>query len=106
MDKRIQVGELSVAESLHRFIVEEALPDSGVNANAFWEGAAELIHDLAPRNLELLQRREDLQSRIDAFHAEQPGLPDAEAYTAFLIEIGYQRRQCSLGVALRRALRH
>ena len=89
MVKRIQVGELSVAESLHRFIVEEALPDSGVDAAAFWEGAAELIHDLAPRNRELLRRRDELQSRIDEFHTEHPGLPDAESYTAFLTDIGY-----------------
>ena len=89
MVKRIQVGELSVAESLHRFIVEEALPDSGVDADAFWEGAAELIHDLAPRNRELLRRRDELQSRIDEFHTEHPGLPDAEGYTAFLTDIGY-----------------
>ncbi|QWZ07108.1 malate synthase G [Nocardioides panacis] len=42
-----------------------------------------------PRNRELLARREELQARIDEFHREHPGVPDAEAYTAFLTEIGY-----------------
>ena len=89
MHQRIQVGGLAVAESLHRFIVEEALPGSGVDADAFWQGADAVIHDLAPRNRELLERRDELQRRIDAFHAEHPGALDAEAYTAFLTEIGY-----------------
>ncbi len=89
MQQRIQVGALAVSESLHRFIVEEALPGSGVDADAFWAGADALIHDLAPRNRELLARREELQRRIDEFHSAHPGLPDAQAYTAFLTECGY-----------------
>ncbi len=89
MDQRVQVGGLGVAASLHRFLVEEALPGSGVDPDAFWEGADAVIHDLAPRNRELLARRGELQSRIDAFHREHPGRPDPEIYTAFLTEIGY-----------------
>ena len=89
MQQRIQVGGLAVAENLHRFIVEEALPGSGVDADAFWQGADAVIHDLAPRNRELLARRDELQGRIDAFHIEHPGVPDAETYTAFLTDIGY-----------------
>jgi malate synthase len=89
MDDRVQSGGLSVAGSLHRFIVEEALPGTGVDPEAFWAGADAIIHDLAPRNRELLARRDELQARIDDYHREQPGVPDAEAYTAFLEEIGY-----------------
>ena len=89
MDQRVQVGGLAVAESLHRFIVEEALPGSGVDPAAFWDGADAVIHDLAPRNRELLARREERQTRIDEFHREHPGVPDAETYSAFLTEIGY-----------------
>jgi malate synthase len=89
MDDRVQTGGLSVAGSLHRFISDEALPGSGVEPDAFWTGADELIHALAPRNRELLARRDELQSRIDDFHRDHPGTPDPEAYTAFLTEIGY-----------------
>ena len=84
MDQRVQVGGLGVAGSLHRFIAEEALPGSGVDPDAFWAGADAIVHDLAPRNRELLARRDELQARIDDFHREHPGPPDAEAYTAFL----------------------
>jgi malate synthase len=89
MDQRVQIGGLSVAASLHRFVEDEALPGSGVDSPAFWDGADAIIHDLAPRNRELLARREELQTRIDAWHREHPGAPDAEPYIAFLREIGY-----------------
>ena len=89
MAERVQVGGLAVAASLHRFIEEEALPAAGVDPQAFWDGADAVIHDLAPRNRELLARRDELQTRIDEFHREHPGVPDAETYNAFLTEIGY-----------------
>jgi malate synthase len=89
MDQRVRVGGLQVAESLHRFIVEEALPGTGVDPETFWKGADALVHDLTPRNRELLARREDLQRRLDDWHREHPGAPDAAGYEAFLREIGY-----------------
>ena len=89
MDDRVQAGGLSVAGSLHRFITEEALPGSGVQPEAFWAGADAIIHDLAPRNRELLRRRDELQTQIDEYHRANPGVPDPEPYTAFLTEIGY-----------------
>ncbi len=89
MDQRVQIGGLSVAASLHQFVEEEALPGSGVEPQAFWEGVDAMVHDLAPRNRELLARREELQSLIDAWHSEKPGAPDGSDYIAFLREIGY-----------------
>src|SRR3954454_3146955 len=89
MGDRVQIGGLGVAENLHRFVTEEALPGSGVDPDAFWAGLDAIVHDLAPRNRELIARREELQARIDDFHRAHPGRPDAAEYTAFLTEIGY-----------------
>ena len=89
MVDRVQIGGLGVAESLYRFVTEEALPGSGVDPDAFWAGLDAIVHDLAPRNRELIARREELQARIDDFHRAHPGRPDAEEYTGFLSEIGY-----------------
>ncbi len=89
MTDRVQTGGLSVASGLHRFVMEEALPGSGVDPDAFWAGADAIIHELAPRNRELLARREELQARIDDYHREHPGRPDPDEYTAFLTELGY-----------------
>src|SRR4051795_10818145 len=93
MGDRVQIGGLGVAESLHRFVTQEALPGSGVDPDAFWAGLDSIVHDLAPRNRELIARREELQARIDDFHRAHPGRPDAEEYSAFLTEIRYLPRE-------------
>jgi malate synthase len=90
---RVQVGGLDVAEVLHRFVMEEALPGSGVDPEAFWAATDSLIHELAPRNRALLARRDELQALIDDFHRAHPGKPDPEAYAGFLREIGYLREE-------------
>ena len=81
---------LSVGAPLYDFIENEALPGSGVDRDAFWAGFAGLLADFTPRNRDLLERREELQAQIDAWHKERVGQPhDAPAYRAFLEEIGY-----------------
>jgi len=81
---------LKVAEELAAFIEDEAIPGSGVEADAFWAGLASLASDFGPRNQALLDKREDLQAKIDAWHVEHRDRPhDHEAYKRFLREIGY-----------------
>ncbi|WP_434773126.1 malate synthase G [Pseudomonas entomophila] len=90
MTERIHVGGLQVAKVLHDFIVDEALPGTGLEADRFWSDAAALIEALAPRNRALLERRDALQAQIDAWHQQRQGTPhDAAAYKAFLQAIGY-----------------
>ena len=90
MTKRIQEGGLQVAASLHDFITAEALPGTGVSAATFWSALDSIVHDLAPVNRSLLQKREDLQTQIDAWLRDRKGQAlDAAAYRAFLVEIGY-----------------
>jgi len=92
MTERIQVGGLQVARVLHDFIENEALPGSGVDSAAFWAGAEQVINDLAPRNRALLAERDEIQGKLDAWHAENPGAGyDKAAYKEFLTEIGYLR---------------
>ncbi len=81
---------LAVGQELDDFVMNEALPGSGVDPDAFWAGFASLIADFAPRNRELLEERETIQAAIDAWHKERLGQPhDAVAYRAFLEELGY-----------------
>ena len=90
MTESVQAGRLQVAKQLFDFINQEALPDSGVAQQDFWEGLDALIHDLGPRNRELLAKRDALQSQIDAWHRERQGQPiDQASYEGFLKEIGY-----------------
>ena len=92
MTERIQVGGLQVASVLHDFVQNEALPGTGVDSAAFWTGAEQVINDLAPRNRALLAERDEIQDKLDAWHAENPGAGyDKTAYKQFLTEIGYLR---------------
>ncbi|MDN5546572.1 MAG: malate synthase G, partial [Rhodococcus sp. (in: high G+C Gram-positive bacteria)] len=90
MTERVQVGSLQVAKVLYDFVVEEALPGTGVDAETFWAGADKVITELAPKNRDLLAKRDDLQAQIDQWHRDHAGAPiDAATYKAFLQEIGY-----------------
>ncbi|MGY4103549.1 malate synthase G [Nocardia sp. R16R-3T] len=94
MTERIQVGGLQVASVLHEFIENEALPGTGVDSAAFWAGAEQVISDLAPRNRVLLAERDEIQGKLDAWHAEHPGTNyDKAAYKKFLGDIGYLRAE-------------
>jgi malate synthase len=87
-------GALRVAAELAAFLEGEALPGTGVEAEAFWRGFSDLVHDLGPRNGELLRWRETLQKEIDAWHVKRRNQPhDHAAYKAFLAEIGYLRAE-------------
>ena len=88
----VEVGDLRVAETLLEFVNRDVLPGTGIESDAFWAGFATIIHDLAPRNRELVALRGQLQSKIDNWHRRNPGpIGDMDAYKAFLREIGYLR---------------
>ena len=88
----VDAAGLRVAAELHQFIETEALPGTGIESGAFWQGFAGLIARHAPRNAELLAERDRLQAAIDDWHRSRRGQPvDPAAYEAFLREIGYLR---------------
>ena len=89
-DSRIQRGSLQVAQQLDELIANEALPGTGVDVDAFWQGFADCLAELGPRNKDLLRVRDDLQEQIDAWHRERRGQPlDEVEYKTFLQDIGY-----------------
>lgn len=90
MTDRVTVGNLRVAQVLYDFINNEALPGTDIDPDTFWSGVDKVVADLTPKNDELLAKRDDLQARIDKWHRQRVIEPlDAEAYKAFLTEIGY-----------------
>ncbi|WP_066704196.1 malate synthase G [Celeribacter ethanolicus] len=87
---RVDKAGLKVTQELAQFIETEALPGTGVTAEAFWDGLAGMVRDLGPKNRALLEKREEIQAKIDDWHLARKGQDhDAAAYTAFLKEIGY-----------------
>ncbi len=83
-------GGLKVHPSFRAFVEEELLPAIDIEPARFWRELETLIDDLTPRNIELLERRDELQRRIDDWHRSRGDEPlDHDAYTAFLKGIGY-----------------
>ena len=81
---------MAVNPILKQFIEAEAIPGTGLQADAFWHGLQRVITDFAPRNDALMERRATLQEEIDAWHRANRGKPfDAAAYHHFLTYIGY-----------------
>ncbi len=90
MTDRINVGGLQVATPLYALIRDEIAPGTGIAPDAFWASLADIVAELAPRNRALLQRRDDLQAEIDAWHRARAGQPiDAAAYRVLLQDMGY-----------------
>ncbi len=90
MTERVQQGGMQVAKEIIDLVAEQLAPGTGVSVEDFWTAFEEIVNDLAPKNRALLQKREDLQAQIDAWHDERAGQPiDFSAYKAFLQEIGY-----------------
>ncbi|MDA1092862.1 MAG: malate synthase G [Acidobacteria bacterium] len=90
MTDRTKAGALQVDTELYNFINDEALPGTGVSPDTFWSGFDRLVHDLSPRNRELLATRDDLQARIDDWYQENRDQAiDLADYKAVLQEIGY-----------------
>ena len=81
---------LSVDSRLADLLESQVLVPLGRDVDAFWQGFADLLAAQAPRNAELLAKREDLQAKIDAYHTERAGQShDSAEYEAFLREVGY-----------------
>ena len=90
MTARTTVHGLQVATILHRFIEDQVLPGTGIDAAAFWKGFDAIVRDLAPKNAALLAERDRLQTELDAWHRSNPGpITKPKAYRQFLQRIGY-----------------
>mgnify|MGYP001217000567 CR=1 FL=1 len=81
---------LKVSHVLYNFVQDRALDGTGIASDVFWKGLSDLVKDLVPVNRALLEKRIDIQAKIDAWHVLHRNAPhDHEAYKAFLSDIGY-----------------
>jgi malate synthase len=90
MTAYVQVGGLRVHQDLHDLVRDEVAPGTGTDPDAFWEALGGIVHELGPKNRQLLDRRDALQAKIDEWHRRRAGGEHDPAETeAFLREIGY-----------------
>ena len=88
-----KINNLSVSNKLLNFINDELLEGTKISPEKFWESFDKAVHELAPRNKELIQTREDLQKKIDRWHIKNKSDQiDLKKYKEFLKEIGYLKK--------------
>ena len=92
-EKYIKINNLSISEKLLNFVDKELLPETKIKKENFWKGFSNIVHQLAPKNKELLEKREKLQKKIDAWHKDKKGKKiNIKKYIKFLKEIGYLKK--------------
>ena len=88
--KMIEKNGLKISSTLFEFINNEAIPNTGINIEQFWNKFSKVVHELSPINKALIQDREDLQKKIDDWHKLNKGEDfNKIEYVRFLKSIGY-----------------
>ena len=81
---------LKISSILFDFINNEVIPGTAINSDEFWIKFAKIVHELAPLNKSLIQKREDIQKKIDAWHKQNKDKElNKKEYTEFLKSISY-----------------
>ena len=81
---------LKIRSILFDFINNEVIPGTAINSDEFWIKFAKIVHELAPLNKSLIQKREDIQKKIDAWHKQNKDKElNKKEYTEFLKSISY-----------------
>lgn len=88
--KKIKVNNLQIDERLFDFVNKEAIPGTNLESNKFWEDFDEAVHKLQPINKKLLEKRDEIQKKIDEWHLSRKGSNlNKKEYFNFLKSIGY-----------------
>ena len=93
-EKYININSLKVSEKLSKFISDELLKDLDISVENFWLGFEKTVNELAPKNKELINLRENLQKKINEWYVKNKGNEfNLNEYKKFLIEIGYLKEE-------------
>ncbi len=89
MDK-VNKNDLKIASTLFEFVNNEIIPGTDVNHDQFWEKFSKTVHELAPINKSLLEKREIIQKKIDSWHKSNKEKEfNQKDYINFLKKIDY-----------------
>jgi malate synthase len=90
MTDYISHGGIRIAKALHDLVRDEIAPGTGVPPDVVWSLLDNVVQTLGPRNRALLEKRDALQAKIDAWLLARHGkAPAPKEQSAFLREIGY-----------------
>ena len=81
---------LKINTKLFDFVNNEIIPGTNIKSEEFWNNFGNIVHELAPINKKLIQKREDIQKKIDDWHKKNKGKElDKKEYLEFLKSISY-----------------
>ncbi len=88
--KIVDKNGLKISSTLFDFVNNEAIPGTGVNSEDFWLKFSNYVHELAPINKRLIDKRETIQKKIDEWHKSKKGKEfNKKEYINFLKSLGY-----------------
>jgi len=81
---------LTISSHLKDFLENEVLVGLDITKEHFWSSFEKIVNEFSPRNKALLQKREDIQSKIDSWHIDHKDEDfNPDKYKTFLTDIGY-----------------
>ena len=89
MTEYINHGSLKVSKELDDLINKKVCAGIDIEPENFWKSLEKIIEEFTPRNKALLEKRQDLQKKIDEWHLANKKEIDKTEYKNFLKEIGY-----------------
>jgi len=87
-ERKINEITLDISDNLKEFVKDELLPGLNISPEYFWSSFQEILNSFSKKNKELLDKRKDLQEKIDQWHIENKDF-EIEQYKKFLTDIGY-----------------
>ena len=88
--KIIEKNGLKISSVMFDFVNNEAIPGTGLDPDQFWAKFSEVVHEMAPTNKYLIEKRETIQKKIDDWHKSNKGKEfDKTEYIKFLKSLDY-----------------
>jgi malate synthase len=83
-------SSLVISKDLKNFLENEVLVGLDISKDHFWSSFETIVNEFSPRNRDLLQKRDDIQTKIDTWHIDRKGQDfNFTEYKSFLTDIGY-----------------
>ncbi len=90
MNNFIPINQLKIDSNLFNFVNTEILPGIDIQQDQFWKNFSSIIQELDPINKTLLEKRKNLQLKLDNWHETNKGKEiDIHEYKQFLSDINY-----------------
>ena len=88
--KIIDKNGLKISSVMFDFVNNEAIPGTGLDPDQFWAKFSQIVHEMAPTNKYLIEKRETIQKKIDDWHKSNKGKEfNKKEYIKFLKSLDY-----------------